>query len=89
MVRQLDNDPSAVQHLKTYPIAVQRAALAHYADQLGRALQAAQKELCRAHKGELNSLYNGGRKMAVGIAQTNVDEIRAELDALVALAAQL
>lgn len=31
MVRQLDDDPSMIERLKTYPLAVQRAGLAHYA----------------------------------------------------------
>lgn len=84
MVRQLDNNPQAVQYLKSYPAAMQRAALAHYANQLGMALQAAQKQLRRAHDGELNHVYTGGRKTAIEVAQRNVDEIRAKLDAVVA-----
>lgn len=80
MVRQLDNDPSAVQHLKSYPIAVQRAALAHYADQLGQALRIAQHDLAEGYKLKYPS-------STIKHRQERIDEIRAKLNALVAAAA--
>jgi DNA-binding transcriptional MerR regulator len=82
MVRQLDDDPSMIEQLKNYPLAVQRALLAHYADQLGQALREAQDDLRKAHTGSYDR-HIGGRKGAVARRQAEVDEIRGNLDRLV------
>lgn len=76
MVRQIENDPQAIQRLKNYPLAVQRAAIAHYADQLGIALQKAQKRQ--------QTYYSQGHDYYAGKEQDTIDEIRAKLNALVA-----
>lgn len=83
MVRQLDDDPSMIEQLKTYPLAVQRALLAHLADQLGQALREAQVDLRKAHTGSYD-YHAGGRKAAVTRRQAEVNDIRAKLDGLVA-----
>lgn len=82
MVRQLDDDPSMIERLKTYPLAVQRALLVHLADQLGQALREAQVNLRKAHTGSYD-YHAGGRKAAVARRQAEVDGIRGKLDSLV------
>lgn len=75
MVRQINDDPQAIQHLKSYPLAVQRAAMAHYADQLGSALQTVQERQQR--------YYSHGHSYHAQQEQDTIDEIRAKLGALV------
>ena len=82
MVRQLDDDPSMIEQLKNYPLAVQRAALAHYAEKLGQSLKRAQDELDRAYAGRYDH-YIGGHQGAVDKHQAEVDGIRGKLDSLV------
>ena len=82
MVRQLDDDPSMIEQVKNYPLAVQRALLVHYADQLGQALGEAQAKLTEAYAGQYDWNY-GRHKTAVDAHQAEVDEIRGKLDRLV------
>lgn len=82
MVRQLDDDPSMIEQLKNYPLAVQRALLVHLADQLGQALREAQVDLRKAHTGSYD-YHAGGHRGAVNKRQAEVDEIRGKLDRLV------
>ena len=81
MVRQLNElDDVAIEQLKQYPEAVQAAALIHYINCLGAALQAEQSKLeenFRCNRPEL-AKWNRGR----------IDELRKLLDEAVAMSKQ-
>lgn len=81
MVRQLDADPNALELIKTYPETVRVAAWLHYIDTLGASLQTAQTRLGRAYA-------EGSMAYVIESYKQQVDDIRAELDAVLKASGQ-
>lgn len=81
MMRQLDElDTGAIELIKSYPKAVQAAALLHFSNVLGADLQAAQRELSESHQ-RMDLTY------VIDHRQERVDMIRAKLDKVVEMTA--
>lgn len=83
LIKQLDADPDAMELINSYPQTVRAAAMLHYVNTLGSALQHAQDDLARIHK------HYGSTAQVTTSAQQDVDSIRHKLDAAVAASKQM
>ena len=81
LMEQLENNPDALQLIKSYPETVVAASWLHYINILGADLQKAQEHLSRTHR-------SGGGEYYIKPAQQHVDNLRAKLDAAVKASGQ-
>jgi len=81
LVNQLDEDPGALELLKSYPETVRAAALLHRVNTLGADSQAAHEVLSEANGLSTHSYNNDEKKRA----RAHVEQVHAELNKAIEL----
>jgi YesN/AraC family two-component response regulator len=81
LIKGLDADPDALEKIKEFPEKVRATSWLHYINLLGVDLKAAQEHLSREHRSTYGS--SSFKASMVSSAQTEVNSIRAKLDAAI------